>query len=307
MGDKRIIQPGEILPPSQDAPFVRLPERKSLFAARAVRLSGLSHGHSMAPFLQFAAALMQVQQELLDAFPAVPLPNSDQVERCREHGMPPVSPDGWARDPAWRGAFASFLQRLQAGDNVQLASAFQHLQAQPVEALEKMANAMLAGQYSVVDSRLAPFIGAALQVYWSHMVTTLGAAVFSRTATPTVCPACGSPPTGSIVHSGGIAHGMRYLHCSLCATAWHMVRIKCSHCEATEGVNYFGLEAIFPATKAESCDTCNTYLKIHYQEKDIQVEACADDLATLALDLLMDESGKFRSGPNLLLAPGVSG
>jgi hypothetical protein len=30
----------------------------------------------------------------------------------------------------------------------------------------------------------------------------------------------------------------------------------------------------------------------------------ADDLATLALDMLMDEAGKARSGPNLFFHPG---
>jgi FdhE protein len=38
--------------------------------------------------------------------------------------------------------------------------------------------------------------------------------------------------------------------------------------------------------------------------KDHQVEAVADDLATLALDLLMDEAGKSRGGPNLFFHPG---
>jgi FdhE protein len=33
----------------------------------------------------------------------------------------------------------------------------------------------------------------------------------------------------------------------------------------------------------------------------------ADDLATLSLDMLVDESGYARSGPNLLLVIGASG
>jgi FdhE protein len=34
------------------------------------------------------------------------------------------------------------------------------------------------------------------------------------------------------------------------------------------------------------------------------MEAMADDLATLALDMLMDSAGKFRGGPNLFFHPG---
>ena len=41
--------------------------------------------------------------------------------------------------------------------------------------------------------------------------------------------------------------------------------------------------------------------KIAYQDKDPRVDPVADDLATLALDLLVDEAGFGRSGPNLLL------
>ena len=36
------------------------------------------------------------------------------------------------------------------------------------------------------------------------------------------------------------------------------------------------------------------------------LDPTADDLATLALDLLVDEQGYARSGPNLLFHPGSS-
>ena len=36
------------------------------------------------------------------------------------------------------------------------------------------------------------------------------------------------------------------------------------------------------------------------------MEVGADDLATLTLDMLVDEAGYVRSGPNLLFAPGVA-
>ncbi len=85
-----------------------------------------------------------------------------------------------------------------------------------------------------------------------------------------------------------------------------MVRIKCSNCESTEGINYYTLEGSNEAVKAECCDKCNFYLKLFYLEKDGQMEPTADDLATLALDMLMDREGKTRFGPNLLLHPGKS-
>jgi FdhE protein len=55
--------------------------------------------------------------------------------------------------------------------------------------------------------------------------------------------------------------------------------------------------------RAETCDSCKSYLKIVYSRKG-PVDPVADDLATLALDILVDEAGYARSGPNLLLVPG---
>jgi FdhE protein len=43
-------------------------------------------------------------------------------------------------------------------------------------------------------------------------------------------------PLASIVRADDQYQGYRYLHCALCATAWHFVRIKCSHCLVTQGI-----------------------------------------------------------------------
>jgi FdhE protein len=83
-----------------------------------------------------------------------------------------------------------------------------------------------------------------------------------------------------------------------------MVRIKCSNCESTHGINHYTLEGSNGAVKAESCEECNSYQKLLYLEKDLQMDPQADDLATLALDMLMDNEGRLRGGPNLLFHPG---
>ena len=115
---------------------------------------------------------------------------------------------------------------------------------------------------------------------------------------------CGSLPNAGMVRSGGTEHGLRYLCCSLCSSQWHMVRIKCSNCESTHGIDYFILEGSNGAVKPESCDVCGAYLKLLYLEKDNRMEAMADDLATLSLDMLMDNEGKVRGGPNPFFHPG---
>lgn len=117
------------------------------------------------------------------------------------------------------------------------------------------------------------------------------------------CPVCGSIPVSSVVHLGTV-NGLRYLHCNLCESEWHVVRVKCSNCEQTGDLNYWSLESEQAAVKAESCGDCGTYLKILYQEKDPKVEAVADDLASLILDAKMEEEGFARNSINPFLFPG---
>src|SRR5271169_1422748 len=99
--------------------------------------------------------------------------------------------------------------------------------------------------------------------------------------------------------------GLRFLVCTLCATEWHLVRIKCASCASTEGIAYFEIEGAGGLVKAETCDQCRTYSKIVFAEKDADAEVFADDLATLALDILVDEAGWRRSTPNPFLLPGA--
>jgi FdhE protein len=88
-----------------------------------------------------------------------------------------------------------------------------------------------------------------------------------------------------------------------------MVRIKCTRCEGTKGIHYQSLEPVAGTpvgarqanVEAETCDECGSYLKIMRMERDHEVEAVADDLATLTLDLLVSEAGYQRHGSNLLL------
>jgi FdhE protein len=108
----------------------------------------------------------------------------------------------------------------------------------------------------------------------------------------------------SVVRIGGDDHGLRYLTCSLCSAQWHTVRVKCALCESTQGISYYGIEGGSAAIKAENCEACKGYLKILYMDKDPNLEAVADDVASVALDVLMAESGAERAGINFYLLGG---
>ena len=51
-----------------------------------------------------------------------------------------------------------------------------------------------------------------------------------------------SLPVASVVRTDSRSQGYRYLHCALCATEWHMVRVTCSHCQSTKGITYQSID-----------------------------------------------------------------
>ncbi len=300
MSASTILQPGQIEAPAGDIPFLRLPERTLFFKERAARFRQLAVGHKMGDFLEFMAALAEAQHAALANFPQPPLPDAGQLALSREHGMPPLAARSWKRDPAWRAALQDIAAAMPGNAPPAARKAIAQLRDLNADSLEKMADAILDGRFHDLDLAASPFIAAALQVYWTHMATSLGTAAFGRTDMPNLCPVCASAPVTSIVRIGA-EQGLRYLHCSLCGSEWHMVRAKCSNCESTKGIAYYGIEGDKGAVKAEACEECGSYLKILYMDKDPQLDPGADDLATLALDILMDEAGVQRSGPNLFL------
>lgn len=302
---QRILQPGEIERlASTEIPFLRPPDRRALFADRAARLRQLAAGHAMGDYLEFVAKIADAQQWALENLPTVMLPRPEHVERCREHAMPPLNVQSHPRDRAWCDILRMMLRRIAALTEGRVRDIASKLEHERDELYEAQASKLLAGITFGLDLGTAPLIGAALQVYWVHMATSLGAEAIGRIDVATVCPSCGSRPVASIARIGGKEDGYRYLHCSLCSTEWHMVRIKCTSCESTKGIEYQGIEGGSKAVLAESCGECGTYLKVLYMSRDPQLESTADDLASTALDLLMADTGKLRSGPNLMLLHG---
>jgi FdhE protein len=306
--EDRILEPGPIKDPSE-APlgkirFLSLACR-DLFTRRADRFRFLSPGHPLGKYLDFLALLADAQQEALDRFPSLPPTDARELALCRDHGMPLLDTRSRPRNPAWRAGLTLILRRMSKAD---LPNAARKTAAglMPVDEnrLEEMADGILANDPNAAPPQELPFVAAALQVYWVRMASMLGEDAFARLEPAGVCPVCGSLPAIGIVRADGTEKGLRYLCCSLCASQWHMVRVKCSNCEATQGISYYSLERSNGAVKAESCAECNTYLKLLYLDKDSGMEAMADDLATLSLDMLMDETGKARSGPNLFFHPG---
>jgi FdhE protein len=303
---QRILEPGQIEASAQRIPRIRLPSVHGPFDARARRLRQLAQpegcGRAIAEYLELTAAIAEAQARALPGFPAAP-PSADAIARARLHRMPVIHATGWARGPAWRELALSLLTSVAAAPAASsgVREIDRRVRGLSVNELEAQADALLAARTSEIDLAAAPFLMAALQVQWVALARLLEPGDVAALEVPGVCPACGTLPVASVVRVDGQSQGYRYLHCALCASEWHLVRVTCSQCQNTENIGYHSIAGGSAAIRAESCDRCHTYRKILYQEKDADVEPVADDLASLALDLLMAEAGYHRGSGNPLL------
>ena len=299
-------------------PFVHMPVAASVFADRQLRLRQLAASHPMRDYLLFIADLASAQQQVLLGYPDVALPDAEACTAAAKALKPPTPAFGWPRDPLWRSELRRLLDLFRARlPDGPARDTVDRLAASEDEWIDTQADKLLRRITLGLDLATAPLIAAGLQTYWTQLaiqtVGTHGERVFGHTDPSTVCPCCGSLPTASITRIGAEDAGFRYLHCSLCSIQWHYVRIKCTHCESTKGIGFQSLEPLESgkeisatgarpgAVKAECCDTCGHYLKQVLMEKDPEVDPVADDLASVALDLLVSEAGFERSGHNLML------
>jgi FdhE protein len=281
-------------------PPIRLPNPKVVFTRRADRLAGLATDNAMADFLSFMAALAGAQAVALETLTAEILPHA--VPR---QGMMPLDRARWQPHRSWQRGLAVILDRLRTTPlTEETRAALECLAGEDAGALDALAQKAVHFESGEADPAQACLAFAALQVCWTHRASLFVPEDVSPPEGRAACPVCGSPPVSGIVHAAGSLAGVRFLVCSLCATEWHLVRIKCANCNSTKGIAYLEIEGGDGLVKAETCDECRTYTKIIYIEKDPRAEVFADDLATLGLDIMVDEAGWQRATPNPFLLPG---
>ena len=309
---QRILEPGQIETLAQRSiPRVRIADRAQLFVRRAQRLRSLAETSPIGDYLRLFAVVADAQHAALAGFPAE-LPNAAQIEAAQEHRMPPIAATSWPRAEHWHSALRTICAAVEGQPGLPAATVqlVAGLRAAADDELDAQADAVLGRRGGEIDVATAPFLMAALQVQWAALSSRFDANAVTPLDVPGVCPLCGSLPVVSFVAAQTPYQGYRYLHCALCACEWHMVRVQCSQCGAAgrdiayqslTGVAQSDVAADAAAVRAETCEHCHSYRKILYQEKDPAVEPVADDLASIALDLLLAERGYARASGNPLL------
>jgi FdhE protein len=195
------------------------------------------------------------------------------MARAQEHSMP-LLPAVDTIDPAWQAVLDN-MRRHAAGQRRPTRTAAAPAQGttrtEP-ETRADIAKKLLQKEVAARHVGMAPFIMAALQVTFAKRSASLSARDVPYTDPASICPVCASEPVASVIRIGGKVAGHRYAHCGTCACEWHMVRVKCTHCESTKGIHYQGIDGAGEEVLAETCDECGSYRKIVNQEKNPMVE-----------------------------------
>src|SRR5271165_4024124 len=282
---------GEVASP----PFVRLPEPLTLFAGRARRLQALAEGHPLAPYLRFVAGLADCQHHAQTGLPEPDMPDGEARERARDFGMPPLDRNRFFVEPAVDATLHRLFSLAAAMEMPQSARvALERVTARDASGRDAMVRAVLADAIPAEALAEHIYVVAALQVHFARLAARLDAARLTPVGDG-ACPVCGGPSAASFLVGWPGSHGARFCACGLCGTMWNYVRIKCVLCGSTKGIAYWEVEGGPGIVKAETCDSCLGYVKILNQQKEPDVDSIADDIASLALDLLVREAG-FRRG-----------
>ncbi len=278
-------------------PSIVLPDPEMVFLNRAKRLEALAPDHAIEPFLRLVAAVCRAQSSIQKDLPAVEVPSSAKLAG---DGLPPLRADAVKLDTVAEATFAMLAKALaDAGAPPAFKTAVTAIAEATCEKHLDWLKAALDGSDDL-EQAVQVLALAALQVHFARLAAKLDADKIAPVAEGG-CPVCGSAPTASAVVSWPQANNTRFCTCSLCASQWHVVRLKCVTCGTTKGISYPRIDGHPDALRAETCDACKSYVKIVYQVKDPAMEPFADDIASLDLDLVLKKEGWSRGGANPFL------
>ncbi len=277
----------------EDVVAVRPPDLARLYAGRAARCRALAAGNPLSGYLTLLAAIASAQDTACREMPVAPTAHSVLWPV-------PLAVGAWPRGCGWRHALDGILHALtDVPMPPESAAAVFRLRGMSNSERERLGTAVLAlAKEGVVDPAAAVFVAAALQVYWSTLAALLSPGLPGMEGGG-LCPICGSPPGAGVVLGD---RSLRYLVCWLCSTSWHLTRLVCSGCGSTADLSYLEIGGGPPGVKAEACGRCRRYLKLFYLEMCPAADVVADDVATLALDMLMADEGFARAGVNTFLS-----
>ena len=273
----------------------------AVFQKRAERFQALAPAHELGDFLVFLGHMAQAQHEALATLGHLTHPSLDGLVPYQKHQV--------ALPTQWQAVLQHLLTRLTPNAPAATANIISALQQQDEATLNAWAKAALSDDEatSLSDKGVKLFILAALQVVWTHWALSSAkddwqALDYQGHGPKDSCPCCGTQAVASVIKIDSKLVNLRYVHCPLCQSQWNLIRARCTYCESNKNVALHSIAeqkaAPYKSVQAESCDDCHGYRKVFSMSKDHMVDPIADDVASLALDLLMNDTEYARGGEN---------
>lgn len=282
-----------------------LPDHTRRFARTAARLKALAPGHPVEEWLRFMADVAEAQHVAASAVDGFVKLDQLAVQQSMAEGLPPLAAASHRRDHIWRHGLRALLDSGDAEATPSLArAAIGRLREMATLRLEALADDFFCGRIQNSDLGDAFYVAAALQVYFTRLAASLPKGCLNLLPERSLCPCCGSTPVAGVVSEAGDVAGTRYLHCSLCGTAWNHVRAMCITCHQSRSLVLRSIRGEKDPVQVETCDGCRTYAKMLYRSRNAELDPFADDLATIELDVAASDAGWSRHAPNPLLLIG---
>jgi FdhE protein len=286
-------------------PFWQQPQA-DIFSQRAQRLHELAAENSSdwQPYLQFLAAICTAQQTLLERYAEAEWVLS--VANTAETLLTPALLS--ANHSLTDRLFADLHTLLQQQLSPTAAQVWKELLQLSSEERSQLCQQALNQQLGVAQQDYQIWVNAVVQIIYTHAALNLAATAVKPLPELGFCPCCGTDAVGAVIIGHGELEGLRYLCCGVCNSRWHSVRARCSFCDNSRDLGVHRIEqakeGVLSGAEAECCPSCHAYRKRYRLAKQQYADPIADDLASLALDILLNEEGWQRGGANPFLLMG---
>lgn len=128
-----------------------------------------------------------------------------RIKEASAQGKPPLDIHVLPRDKHWQKLLMALIAELKPEMSGPALAVIENLEKASTQELEDMVSALFASDFSSVSSDKAPFIWAALSLYWAQMANLIpGKARAEYGEQRQYCPVC-----GSIL---GVQHGANWHH-----------------------------------------------------------------------------------------------
>lgn len=153
-------------------PPLLFPRLKNLYNRRAERLRELAANNPLGDYLRFAALIAHAQEVVLYDHP-LQMDLTARIKAASEQGKPPLDIHVLPRDKHWHKLLHSLIAELKPEMSGPALAVIENLEKASEQELEQMASALFVSDFTSVSSDKAPFIWAALSLYWAQMASLI--------------------------------------------------------------------------------------------------------------------------------------